>query len=170
MSSSSSSSSSSAAASTPAWANVPDAPKELCCPVTHEIFTDPVVAADGRTYEKAVMEQIIKAPGTPRSPITNEELPNTVLITNWSMKSQCDRWREDNTGAKGVENKVNQLIFAAIVQAANPTAALQSLKAISEILAETEHCVLGLQGATAVATAAAMVLTHRHGRRTHLPD
>ena len=28
-------------------------PEELLCPITQELFQDPVVATDGHTYEKA---------------------------------------------------------------------------------------------------------------------
>ena len=58
--SSPSSSSSSSSSSSAAGHAAPEPPEELCCPVTYELFTDPVVAADGRTYEKKAMARVIK--------------------------------------------------------------------------------------------------------------
>lgn len=29
---------------------------EACCPITHDVFSDPVVAADGTTYERSAIE------------------------------------------------------------------------------------------------------------------
>ena len=31
-------------------------PSDLCCPITRELFVDPVSAADGETYERAAIE------------------------------------------------------------------------------------------------------------------
>ena len=57
----------------------------LCCPITLELMTDPVIAADGRTYERQEIEKWLKKSNT--SPITNEPLPSTVLIPNQLVKS-----------------------------------------------------------------------------------
>ena len=82
-------------------------PDDFLCPMSHAIMDDPVVAADGHTYEKAAMERVLQAhrdsgaQGNPRSPMTNAPLAHTTLTTAWSVKSQCDRWREENTGRKG---------------------------------------------------------------------
>ncbi len=47
-----------AAAATPAGAALDDAllRSEVCCPITHEIMEEPVIAADGTTYEKHAIE------------------------------------------------------------------------------------------------------------------
>ena len=31
-------------------------PRELCCPISHELMKDPVVAGDGHTYERSCIE------------------------------------------------------------------------------------------------------------------
>ena len=31
-------------------------PKEFCCPISHELMKDPVVAGDGHTYERSCIE------------------------------------------------------------------------------------------------------------------
>merc|ERR1719160_1834 len=45
---------------------------DLCCPVSLVLLSDPVVASDGFMYEKASLEQILRANGV--SPMTRETL------------------------------------------------------------------------------------------------
>ena len=61
-------------------------PDWLRCPITMEIMMDPVVAADGHTYEREPMLKWLK--NSCRSPVTNQALPNKTLITNHAMRSQ----------------------------------------------------------------------------------
>ena len=52
-------------------------PPELCCPLSKALMLDPVVAADGITYERAwVEERLKKTPG--RSPSMEGEIETTV--------------------------------------------------------------------------------------------
>ena len=37
-----------------------DIPNELICPITMELMTEPVIAADGHSYEKAAIEEWLK--------------------------------------------------------------------------------------------------------------
>jgi hypothetical protein len=46
-------------------------PEKFVCPLSQEPFKDPVMADDGQTYERAVIEEWFKTEG-PKSPITNE--------------------------------------------------------------------------------------------------
>ena len=59
-------------------------PFEFVCPITCEIFRDPVVAADGHTYEREAIEQWIRRRA--RSPVTNLPLANSDLVPNINMK------------------------------------------------------------------------------------
>ena len=59
-------------------------PTEHYCPITQEIMKDPVVASDGRSYERAAIEEWIRTNGI--SPFTRQELsielhPNQGLLT-----------------------------------------------------------------------------------------
>lgn len=55
------------------------------CPITHCVMTDPVVAADGYSYER---EAITRWFGTSRrSPISNQRLPNVDLIPNYALRA-----------------------------------------------------------------------------------
>ncbi|CAD7697089.1 unnamed protein product [Ostreobium quekettii] len=61
------------------------------CPITHEIMVDPVMAADGYTYERKAIMQWLKAHR--RSPMTNEPLVEFVLIANHGLKSMIQDWK-----------------------------------------------------------------------------
>ncbi|KAG2443696.1 hypothetical protein HXX76_002044 [Chlamydomonas incerta] len=66
---------------------------------------DPVVAADGHTYERKLIEkwmQRAQAAGSaagpssiaPRSPMTNHPLPSTVLVPILALRSAIREWQE----------------------------------------------------------------------------
>eukprot|EP00887_Chlorella_sp_A99_P007808 scaffold20.g7808.t1 len=59
---------------------------ELLCPITHEPMHDPVLAADGRTYERPAIEAWIakqRAEGqAPTSPLTGQPLEDLRLVPN----------------------------------------------------------------------------------------
>jgi hypothetical protein len=65
----------------------------LVCPLTQEIMMDPVVAADGHTYERRALEIWLTC--RPCSPLTHMLLPNTEWPTNWVVKSLLHRLREE---------------------------------------------------------------------------
>ncbi|XP_064471946.1 WD repeat, SAM and U-box domain-containing protein 1-like [Ornithodoros turicata] len=56
-------------------------PEEFYCPITQELMKDPVVAADGYTYERTAIMQWLES-GKDTSPMTNETLEHTVVIPN----------------------------------------------------------------------------------------
>lgn len=66
----------------------PELPKELCCPITHQLFYDPVLAADGITYEREALTMYFQSQN--RSPMTREKIP-TTLIPNVNMKNRVRR-------------------------------------------------------------------------------
>eukprot|EP01103_Thecamoeba_quadrilineata_P018955 TRINITY_DN7494_c0_g1_i1.p1 TRINITY_DN7494_c0_g1~~TRINITY_DN7494_c0_g1_i1.p1 ORF type:complete len:246 (-),score=20.27 TRINITY_DN7494_c0_g1_i1:126-863(-) len=62
--------------------------RSLICPITLDVYVDPVVAADGNTYERKAIEEWFQLSGhNPRSPLTNEPLPHTSLTPNNILKS-----------------------------------------------------------------------------------
>ncbi|CAF1130317.1 unnamed protein product [Didymodactylos carnosus] len=62
------------------------------CPLTKELFIDPVVCADGFTYERTEIQRWLNG-GQTRSPMTNMELSNTNLVPNLVLKSALDELR-----------------------------------------------------------------------------
>ena len=74
-------------------ADVPDA---FLCPITYEIMKDPVVAADGHSYERKAIEQWLEKKS--RSPMTGKPLASKVLTSNHILKSMIeDLIRERST-------------------------------------------------------------------------
>ena len=57
------------------------------CPVTLRFMVDPVVAADGHSYERSAIERWIQDAGeAATSPLTGEELAYHNLVTNWTLR------------------------------------------------------------------------------------
>eukprot|EP00747_Dinoflagellata_sp_TGD_P052849 gnl/TRDRNA2_/TRDRNA2_148128_c1_seq1.p1 gnl/TRDRNA2_/TRDRNA2_148128_c1~~gnl/TRDRNA2_/TRDRNA2_148128_c1_seq1.p1 ORF type:complete len:447 (-),score=18.96 gnl/TRDRNA2_/TRDRNA2_148128_c1_seq1:193-1497(-) len=56
----------------------------ICCPITMDVMTDPVMAADNRTYERAAIKQWLENNNT--SPVTGLSFRDSVLRTNWAMR------------------------------------------------------------------------------------
>lgn len=65
-------------------------PPECYCPITHEVFRDPVVAADGYTYERAVITTWLGA--SKMSPMTGENMMCAYLFANIIMRQTIQRF------------------------------------------------------------------------------
>ena len=57
----------------------------MVCPITQVLMTDPVVAADGHSYERSAIEHWMRTSN--KSPMTGAELANRMLITNHTLRS-----------------------------------------------------------------------------------
>ncbi|CAI5488751.1 unnamed protein product [Closterium sp. Naga37s-1] len=68
------------------------APPCLFCPITQELMVNPVIAADGHTYELVAIQQWLEK--SDRSPMTNVRLPSKALVPNRALKSMILDWRE----------------------------------------------------------------------------
>ncbi|XP_067004691.2 WD repeat, SAM and U-box domain-containing protein 1 isoform X2 [Anabrus simplex] len=62
-----------------------DIPHEFLCPITHEVMLDPVICADGFTYERAAINEWFLS-GRFTSPMTNAHLSDTKCIPNTALK------------------------------------------------------------------------------------
>lgn len=69
-----------------------ETPDEYLCPITHEVMTDPIIAADGYTYERIAMEAWLKS-GKVISPMTNAPLASLTLTPNRSLKLLIERFQ-----------------------------------------------------------------------------
>jgi len=67
---------------------------ELCCPVSLCLFTDPVIASDGHTYESISLKAIIRT-GQP-SPMTRERLEK-IYFPAKDLKCRVIAYRERRT-------------------------------------------------------------------------
>lgn len=66
-------------------------PDEFLCPITREIMKDPVIAADGYSYEREAIESWINTKNR-TSPMTNLPLQTTLLTPNRTLKMAIFRW------------------------------------------------------------------------------
>merc|ERR1712107_722260 len=71
------------------------------CPITHQLMNDPVMAADGHTYERGAIERWFTAHRT--SPSTNLPLSRQEVIPN-VLANNVVRTLED-TGLSGSVNR-----------------------------------------------------------------
>jgi len=78
-----------------------EVPEDLACPITHELMKNPVVTADGHTYEKEAIESWFRS-GKKTSPYTNVKLDNTSLIPNHLVKKLIVAFLEKNRRIKTV--------------------------------------------------------------------
>lgn len=96
---------------------------ELCCPVSLEMFIDPVIASDGFTYEKASLECLLRT--CMASPMTREELKREYLPS--------PHMRRDAIHVR--ETRSQELLnFAKEALAPQPRMATAALKQASEYI------------------------------------
>mmetsp|Transcript_629 Transcript_629/g.1475 ORF Transcript_629/g.1475 Transcript_629/m.1475 type:complete len:87 (+) Transcript_629:405-665(+) len=70
-------------------------PSLICCPITGNIMTDPVVAADGHTYERSAIEHVFaQSPGSGEvlSPVTKKALAHRHLVPNAAVQEMASRY------------------------------------------------------------------------------
>lgn len=78
--------------------NGSEAPDEFLCPITRELMKDPVIAADGYSYERESIESWIRGKNK-TSPMTNLPLQTTLLTPNRSLKMAITRWKSNQETA-----------------------------------------------------------------------
>ena len=71
-------------------------PADFICPITTEVMSDPVMAADGHAYERTAIERWLATKST--SPMTGEELELTRLFPSHILRRQIREWREAHPG------------------------------------------------------------------------
>ena len=59
---------------------------ELCCPITLEMFQDPVMTINGNTYERGAIEEWFASRPHPEDPLTGSRLESGVLIPNHALR------------------------------------------------------------------------------------
>ena len=88
-------------------------PKDLCCPISDDIFKDPVLLIQtGQTYDRDSIESwFLKGHRT--CPLTGQALQSTQLAPNYVVKGLVQAWLEKQNG--GVpEQKAEQPAYPAV--------------------------------------------------------
>ncbi|KAH7511943.1 hypothetical protein FEM48_Zijuj12G0037400 [Ziziphus jujuba var. spinosa] len=74
-------------------------PKDFVCPITSNLFHDPVTLETGQTYERVAIQEWLDR-GNSTCPITRQKLQNTQLPkTNYVLKRLIASWQEQNPGS-----------------------------------------------------------------------
>lgn len=88
----------------------------LKCPLTYQLFQDPVLAQDGHTYERQAIEEWVRTHGT--SPLTRQPLSSDHIYPNHMVKKLIDNFerllQQKNyqfTLNKDVKKKKGRAIF-----------------------------------------------------------
>ena len=68
-------------------------------PITNELYLDPVITADGQTYERVTIERWLRNHNT--SPATGKVLANKELIPSYKVKEIVDQYRAAMVVAEG---------------------------------------------------------------------
>lgn len=110
------------------WDDEERRPVEHKCPITHEVMKNPVVAADGQSYEREAITRWLTT--SQRSPATNEILPHTNLVDNLFLKRVIDDWKPDPLEKK----------FVNIMQEALDRRFSKSLTTLSDYDSEIALC------------------------------
>merc|ERR1719327_592295 len=74
-------------------------PPDFLCPITNEVMVDPVMAADGHSYERCAIERWFDL-GHHTSPKTNAALDSQVLIANHNLRGGISDLIERMPGVK----------------------------------------------------------------------
>jgi hypothetical protein len=74
----------------------------LTCPITLEIFVDPVLASDGHTYERSAIVEWIKHHNS-TSPMTRQPMKIKELKSNRLVKELADKYRSSVSSNIGQE-------------------------------------------------------------------
>lgn len=72
-------------------ASVDEPPQHFVCPLTLDVFEDPVVAMDGITYERAAVERWLETHNT--SPYHGAPLTSNHVVPNIAMRQLTREWR-----------------------------------------------------------------------------
>ncbi|GLC75320.1 hypothetical protein PLESTF_001623600 [Pleodorina starrii] len=65
-------------------------PQSYVCPLTLQLFRDPVITAAGHTYERSAVETWLQHNST--DPKTRTRLLSKILIPNWTVKGAIEEW------------------------------------------------------------------------------
>lgn len=73
-----------------AWRGDPELyPEAMRCPITYEAFRDPVVAADGHSYERSAIAEWLARRET--SPVTGCRLPHPLVMPNHALRAAVEQ-------------------------------------------------------------------------------
>ncbi|KAK9073769.1 hypothetical protein SSX86_006363 [Deinandra increscens subsp. villosa] len=124
-------------------------PKDFVCPITTQIFSDPVTLETGQTYERKAIQQWLER-GNSTCPITRQKLHSTQLPkTNYILKHLIASWKELNPSNSNQENE--QLDIPPLTLTSPDDGTVNELRVAitklctSEVLKEAESAVFTIE-------------------------
>ncbi|KAJ0989244.1 hypothetical protein J5N97_007600 [Dioscorea zingiberensis] len=141
-------------------------PKDFVCPITSNVFDDPVTLETGQTYERKAIQEWLER-GNSTCPITRQNLQiNQLPKTNYVLKRLIASWREQNNAystpsrSEHPSPKEDASDASPLRRTASPTSVISqsnidgttsdlrsliSQLCTSEVLAESEVAVLQIE-------------------------
>ena len=99
-----------------------ETPHELTCCITLALMTDPVVAQDGKSYERAAIEAYWRKEGNkPISPITREELKSKDLVPNVNLKTLCAEYASKHKRVRLAAASPQDVVMEALLSPTPPS-------------------------------------------------
>lgn len=86
---------------------------DLCCPITHDLMFDPVVASDGHTYERVAL-RLWLFKGKKSSPATGLPLKRRFVVTNHFVRGQTARLLDANPELRPIRPEIDGPLFRAM--------------------------------------------------------
>jgi hypothetical protein len=120
-------------------------PEHFICPISGEIFIDPVFASDGQTYEREDIAKWIRQNGyNATSPLTGIKLRSTVLTPNHSMKSQIAAWQQKNNNGAHLEKAFKDLV-GDLMTASSSEALINIIKRVSNLVESSDKILVTMK-------------------------
>jgi hypothetical protein len=96
-----------------------DIPENFICPLTLQIYTDPLMSRSGKNFErKAIIEWLDR--GNPTCPLTRQPLGLSLLVPNARLRIEVEEWkrkhgykiktRDDNNNNNNNNNNETQIM------------------------------------------------------------
>lgn len=111
-------------------------PRDLICPITQNLFVDPVVNSVGQIYERQAFLSYLERSHEKNDPVTRQKVDENVLTSIYAVKARASDYREE-TARKCVE----------LASQNDAVTALKYLKRAAELCSEADILVRLLKNA-----------------------
>ncbi|KAJ3238367.1 WD repeat, SAM and U-box domain-containing protein 1 [Chytriomyces hyalinus] len=123
--------------------------RALECPLSHETFKDPVVAADGRTYDRQNLAAWFASQGRYTSPITREPLSSELQLKNLALVDVIRAYSqlEDAMDDGSIFSKSNAGSLVEQVEQGLDRGLKERVAGVAEQLRESQDALVALENA-----------------------
>ncbi len=112
-------------------AQLEEAPDDLRCPISYELFEDPVLASDGFNYERRQIEKWFENHRT--SPKTNARLKHRRIYPNHLLRARCLEWKASHSTDAGLKKQL-KAFTGALLTAETSVEALSAVQKIGKLI------------------------------------